>query len=66
VYGSDSQLKKLKEPFTEKGDISIDEKDIYVKLRGLFSTSAYNRIFDFDEHVEDVSINWLEVSNVSL
>ncbi|GAN09647.1 UPF0172-domain-containing protein [Mucor ambiguus] len=66
VY-TDNQWRKLKEPFTSNNlDATLNEKDTYSKVRGLFSSSAYNRIHDFDEHVDDVSLNWLETSKMAL
>ncbi|KAL9539552.1 hypothetical protein MBANPS3_010189 [Mucor bainieri] len=63
----DNQWKKIKEPFTSNStEATLNEKDTYSKVRGLFSSSAYNRIHDFDEHVDDVSLNWLETSKMAL
>ncbi|KAI9486397.1 MAG: hypothetical protein EXX96DRAFT_41594 [Benjaminiella poitrasii] len=62
---SDNQWKKIKEPFKNE-EASFIENDVYSKVCGLFSSSAYNRIHDFDEHLEDVSLDWLNVSKMSL
>ncbi|GAA5816381.1 hypothetical protein MFLAVUS_009909 [Mucor flavus] len=62
---TDNQWKKVKEPFNSE-EISLIEKDTYSKVRGLFSSSAYNRVHDFDEHVENVSLDWLNSSKLAL
>ncbi|KAI8367292.1 hypothetical protein BD560DRAFT_435828 [Blakeslea trispora] len=53
---TDHQWKKQKDTI----ESSLRDKETFNKVRGLFSTSAYQRIHDFDEHLEDVSIEWLE------
>lgn len=64
---SENQWRKIKEPFTSSNnEAKFNEKDTYSKVRGLFSSTAYNRIHDFDEHVDDVSLNWLETSKMVL
>lgn len=65
---SDNQWRKIKEPFANSSndEAKFNEKDTYSKVRGLFSASAYNRIHDFDEHVDDISLNWLETSKIVL
>lgn len=62
---TDNQWKKVKEPFNSE-EVSLIEKDTYSKVRGLFSSSAYNRVHDFDEHVENVSLDWLNSSKLAL
>lgn len=62
---TDNQWKKVKEPFNSE-EVSLVEKDTYSKVRGLFSSSAYNRVYDFDEHVENVSLDWLNSSKLAL
>ncbi|KAI7906968.1 uncharacterized protein BX663DRAFT_548067 [Cokeromyces recurvatus] len=67
VNTTDNQWKKIKEPFkATKSEIEFNENDTYSKVRGLFNSSAYNRIYDFDEHLEDVSLNWLDISKMTL
>ncbi|KAG2197092.1 hypothetical protein INT46_008693 [Mucor plumbeus] len=65
---SDNQWRKIKEPFvnSNNNEAKFNEKDTYSKVRGLFSSAAYNRIHDFDEHVDDISLNWLETSKIVL
>ncbi|KAG2229383.1 hypothetical protein INT48_002786 [Thamnidium elegans] len=55
----------VKEPFNSE-EVSLIQKDTYSKVRGLFSSSAYNRVYDFDEHVENVSLDWLSSSKLAL
>ncbi|KAI8076421.1 uncharacterized protein B0P05DRAFT_472190 [Gilbertella persicaria] len=65
LFMAKNQWKKQKDPFTASdNDFSLTDKETYTKVRGLFSASAYHRIHDFDEHVEDVSIEWLETSKL--
>lgn len=63
----ENQWRKVKEPFAVTTDeASFVEKDTYAKVRDLFNSSAYNRIYDFDEHLDNVSLNWLESSKLVL
>ncbi|CAO3613612.1 unnamed protein product [Mucor hiemalis] len=61
----ENQWRKVKEPFTTE-EASFVEKDTYSKVRDLFSSSAYNRVYDFDEHLDNVSLNWLDTSKLAL
>ncbi|KAI8085160.1 uncharacterized protein BX664DRAFT_338665 [Halteromyces radiatus] len=48
-------------------DIQDQVKQDYLpKLRGLLSACGYQRIIDLDEHLEDVSLDWLSMTELKL
>ncbi|CEP18643.1 hypothetical protein [Parasitella parasitica] len=61
----DNQWKKIKEPFNND-EVEFSNVDTYSKFRDIFSSAAYDRIYDFDEHIGDISLNWLETSKIVL
>ena len=44
--------------------MTLTYDETYAKVRGMFSSASYNRIIDFDEHLEDVSKDWLSTSDL--
>ncbi|KAI8997226.1 hypothetical protein BDB01DRAFT_845902 [Pilobolus umbonatus] len=56
----DNQWRVVKDGFS--GAIALTSKDVYSKVNDLLSSSAYHRIHDFDEHLEDITSDWLESS----
>ncbi|KAF7731988.1 hypothetical protein EC973_007093 [Apophysomyces ossiformis] len=63
---SENQWRCHKQAFTQESDISLSYNDTFAKVRGLFSTSAYKSIVDFDDHLEDVSSDWLGCSALQI
>ncbi|KAI8643489.1 hypothetical protein BD408DRAFT_385359 [Parasitella parasitica] len=61
----DNQWRKIKEAFNND-EVKFSDKDTFSKVRNLFNSAAYNRIHDFDEHIDDISLNWLETSKMVL
>ncbi|ORZ07632.1 hypothetical protein BCR42DRAFT_425901 [Absidia repens] len=42
------------------------KQDYLPKMRGLFSSSRYTSLVDLDDHLENVSLNWLASSDMKL
>ncbi|KAG0162671.1 hypothetical protein DFQ28_000898 [Apophysomyces sp. BC1034] len=59
---SENQWRCNKQAFTRDSSITLSYEDTLAKVRGMFSTAAYHRIVDFDDHLEDVSRDWLGCS----
>ena len=59
---SENQWKGTKQAFSKGSKVALTYEETYAKVRGLFSSGSYNRVVDFDEHVEDVSKDWLSSS----
>ncbi|KAI7847550.1 hypothetical protein BDC45DRAFT_491643 [Circinella umbellata] len=61
---SEGQWRGVKQPFTKDSKVTLTYDETYAKVRGMFSSASYNRIIDFDDHLEDVSKDWLSTSNL--
>ncbi|KAI8138745.1 hypothetical protein BJV82DRAFT_629466 [Fennellomyces sp. T-0311] len=59
---SENQWKGTKQAFSKDSKITLTYDETYPKVRGMFSSGSYNRVVDFDEHLEDVSKDWLSSS----
>ncbi|KAI9016411.1 hypothetical protein CLU79DRAFT_706805 [Phycomyces nitens] len=57
-YRCENQWRAHKIAFTKESNIEFTYEETVPKVRGLFSTSAYNKVIDFDDHLEDVSLDW--------
>ncbi|KAL0079260.1 hypothetical protein J3Q64DRAFT_1259629 [Phycomyces blakesleeanus] len=55
---SENQWRANKLAFTKESNFGFTYEETVPKVRGLFSTSAYNKVVDFDDHLEDVSLDW--------
>ncbi|KAI9313103.1 hypothetical protein BX666DRAFT_1865025 [Dichotomocladium elegans] len=53
----------VKGAFTKDSSVVLSYEETYPKVRGMFSSAQYQRLVDFDDHLEDVSKSWLEYSN---
>ncbi|KAG2194679.1 hypothetical protein INT47_013054 [Mucor saturninus] len=63
---TENQWRKVKEAFQGPEVRLVEEEETISKARELFSSSAYTRLHDFDEHVENVSLDWLNTSKLVL
>lgn len=55
----DNQWRPVKQAYTNNSNIVLTNEDTHAKVRGMISSSAYNSLVDFDEHLEDPSLDWL-------
>lgn len=56
---SENQWRAVKQAFAEDSTVSLTYEETYAKVRGMLSSAAYNRLIDFDEHLEDITQDWL-------
>ncbi|KAI7885129.1 UPF0172-domain-containing protein [Lichtheimia hyalospora FSU 10163] len=56
----ENQWRGVKQAFSKDSEVLLSYEETYPKVRGMFSSGSYNRLVDFDEHLEDVSLPWLD------
>ncbi|KAI9251799.1 hypothetical protein BDA99DRAFT_444232 [Phascolomyces articulosus] len=61
---SEGQWRGTKQAFTKDSKVTLTNDETYPKVRGMFSSASYHRVIDFDEHLEDISKDWLSSSEL--
>ncbi|KAI8376271.1 uncharacterized protein BYT42DRAFT_573999 [Radiomyces spectabilis] len=62
----EQQWRPVSQAFTPGNEFKFTYDETFAKLRGLMSGAVYTKVNDFDEHLENVSLDWLEQKHIPL